>query len=55
MGEDSGHLLWADMPFPLGSNPTTGRYIQIEGLLNGDNHPFRYYKGILKYYGQRPD
>lgn len=54
MGEDAGHLLWADMPFPL-SQPTSSRYIQLEGDLTGDNHPFRFYKGVLKYYGQRAD
>ena len=54
MGEDANHLLWAEMPFSL-SNSVIGRYLQLEGEVSGNNKPFIFYKGLLKYRPQRPD
>lgn len=54
MGEDPGHLLWAQMPFPLSSS-VIGRYLQLEAEVSGTNVPFRFYRGFLKYRPLRED
>lgn len=46
LGEDSGHLITAKLPFPT-SNAVSSRYLQLELSATGLNQPFRLFGGRL--------
>ena len=48
LNEDPGSIQTAKMPFPL-TNPTDGRYIQLELESSGTNYPWRLFSGRLNY------